>query len=449
MALLIVAWLLGWVVRGRLPQIHWICVCCVALLLIQGWWMALNAKAQFNSSDSQLAQVVPIWPAAPGSIERGLSVASMERLTGLLLIVWFASDLTQRPIWRTRLWWTIGLTGVSIILFGLIERVARAPMIFWEPARGSPDYFFSTYFYRANAGAYINLVLPLIAGLALRSSLRKRESPFTQAFWMGAVLITLAGAFVNTSRGAQFTTVCIVLALAVWQARRVLRQASSTRTAWPLYAVLAVILALPLGLLWSGSTADRWTSLPLSSASGRVFAARVTARMIPDAGPLGFGPGTFRIGFPFYYTPEEKLHAPEAEGYWRYAHNDYLQTAAEWGWAGAALWAVLFGGGLAMGLRTQVVGWRTHCRSRGILPTADRILLFTSLVALMGIALHALFDFPLQIASLQLYTSVYLGLAWGAGGWGREKLKLGNAETLKLDGGWKSKMETEAEIGKR
>ena len=409
MALLVGLWILESGLRRTWPKVEWPCLALVALLLIQGWWMVLNSKAAFNPIASQLSLVASVWPSAPGSIERGLSFASMERFTGLLLIACYVSDLAQRPIWRTRLWWTIGMTGTSIILFGLIERVARAPMIFWEPGKVS-ETFFATYFYHANAGAYINLVLPLIVGLASLRPVSGRKSQLIRAFWMGAGLIALAGAFVNFSRGAQFTTVIIVLVLAIWQLRRSIRRSSSARIRWPLYLGLAAIVLLPVGLLWQISTADRWAEIGKATADGRVFAARVTARMIPDAGPLGFGPGTFRIGFPFYITPEEKLHAPEAHGFWRYAHDDYLQTAAEWGWIGAVFWVAFFGGGLLLGLRT-------YLHSQGILPTADRILLFTSLVALAGIALHALVDFPLQIASLQLYTSVYLGFAWGSSQW--------------------------------
>ncbi len=410
MALLVVWWIAGCGVRLLWPQIIGGCLCCVGLLLAQGWWMVANAKAEFDSTANFLTKITPFWGTAPGSIERGLSLGSMERFSGLLLIICFASDLAQRPVWRNRLWCTIGLTGTSIVIFGLIERVARAPMIFWELDRESST-FFSTFFYHANAGAYINLVLPLIAGLAIRSSSRKGESNFAHAFWMGALLITLAGAFVNFSRGAQFTTVVLVLGLGIWQLRRVFRRSTLSPKRWPLYAGLGVILLIPIILLWEISTADRWAELGKGPADGRVFAARVTLRMLPDAGPLGFGPGTFRIGFPFYYTEEER-HSPEAGGFWRYAHNDYLQTAAEWGWFGAALWVVLFGGGLVM-------GFRTYLRSERILPYSDRVLLFTSMVALLGIALHALFDFPLQIASLQLYTSVFLGLGWGSSRWAK------------------------------
>jgi O-antigen ligase len=143
----------------------------------------------------------------------------------------------------------------------------------------------------------------------------------------------------------------------------------------------------------------------LTPANKRLITAKICLRMLPDAGWHGFGPGTFALVFP-HYTGQDASLIP---GIWRYAHNDYLQTLLEWGWMGAILWAIVLFGALA-----QLVH---YWRKRRDLSTSDRVLCFMTMLALSGVAAHAMVDFPFQIMSLQLYAGVCVGFGWGCGRW--------------------------------
>jgi hypothetical protein len=143
----------------------------------------------------------------------------------------------------------------------------------------------------------------------------------------------------------------------------------------------------------------------MTEQNARLQTARVCGHIVSEAGWFGFGPGTFEKVFPRYqhlghYAVDEK---------WVYAHEDYLQTVIEWGWLGAGAWAVIALGGIGLSLRARF-------RHRPW-PARDRILYFVMLTSLLGVALHALFDYPLQVASIQLYVIVLLGMLWSCSEW--------------------------------
>lgn len=405
---ILVLWLAGCALRRKKPLIPPLMLGCVVLLLIQGWLMAFNPRYR-DAGDFLLTPVVPWLNWAPSTVDKATSVATMMRLTALLGIACFVSDTAARGEWRHRICWTVGLTGVSLTVFGLFQSASAGPILFWGEAEATIPYF-ASYYYPGNAGAFINLVLPLIAGLAALT-LGKPELHLARAIWLPGFFVCAAGAFINFSRAATAISVLLCVILVVWQFRGApTEQFLPPRKLRLLYAALmAMILICFVAFSGWERPAQKWSILAsqLNTANTRLVAAQVCLRIIPDADWCGFGPGTFQLVFP-HYTGAQGAVIP---GVWRYAHDDYLQTLIEWGWLGAVPWAVLFFGAMAK----LFMHWR---KMRG-LGTPDRVLLFTSGLALAGVALHAIIDFPLQIASLQLYAATYAGFGWGSNTWTR------------------------------
>ena len=110
--------------------------------------------------------------------------------------------------------------------------------------------------------------------------------------------------------------------------------------------VCAAILTLSFGVerslvRWNQTLDTLFASEGGALWEGRVGIYRVCWLSLQAAGWFGFGPGTFAIVFPYLRME----HGSAVNGVLRYAHQDYLQTALEWGRLGFLLWGVLVGGG--------------------------------------------------------------------------------------------------------
>lgn len=407
-----VLWTADLLLRRCMPDVPRAVLVLVAAILSFGWLMALNGRSVYDAVFGIFVPVASRIDALPGSVDQANSIAFMVRCTGLLAALLFVADLVQRPRWLLRLWSAIAVAGASVALFGLIEKASGARMIFWGdwPAREAPN-FFATFFYHANAGAYLNLVFPPTVAFAARA-FATPQTPAVRAFWLSASLAVTLAILANTSRAAQFLGIAMMLAVA-WIARPEIGHVRR-RVEKPTLIVGGLVTLVAIYAVATASHLDRplqrWAETSATIGKDSRWGATLTALpVVRDAGLFGFGPATFRSAFPQYVA------APESDvaGTWRFLHEDYLQTLIEWGWAGAALWACLFFGGMA-------ASWRSFRRARDRWAPRQRTLLPIILLALSSVALHAFVDFPLQIASIQLYVATYLGICWGALRWPNE-----------------------------
>ncbi|MEY2544391.1 MAG: hypothetical protein QOE81_1852, partial [Verrucomicrobiota bacterium] len=328
-------WVLELVVDRRLPKFPTLLLVFLAALVAIGVWMTINACSIYDPEFGTFAGIDNFAPQAPGSIDYAISVAWMIRAALLIGALLFIADLSRDDKSLIQLWQVIALTAGSISLLGLLQKATGAHAILWQTPIGYHygSNFFATYYYHANAGAFLNLVLPLTAGLAVRA-FGIPSSPGVRSIWLTIFLLNLGAVAANTSRMAQLIAVLISFALLLQLGPRLFRGLSRSEKKGVLAGAAAILLTIfaigqathlekPIG---------RWEQLGEQvSQDARWSASRVALNVLPSAGAFGFGPGTFRAIFPAYNKAAERPVA----GQWRFLHEDYLQTAMEWGWLGS------------------------------------------------------------------------------------------------------------------
>ena len=160
-----------------------------------------------------------------------------------------------------------------------------------------------------------------------------------------------------------------------------------------------VLFGLALGgALWIGVDAilARYASLLEADAAlreGRMLVYRDSLTMIAEH-PWGVGIGQYQDVFRQYQSFRPDL-------LFDHAHNDYLETAAEWGVVPAvAFWAFVIG--------VLVQSVRTFLRIQS--PEGRGVLLAAS-GAIFAILVHSLTDFNLQILSNAMLFAIFVGMA--------------------------------------
>ncbi len=134
----------------------------------------------------------------------------------------------------------------------------------------------------------------------------------------------------------------------------------------------------------------------LLSLKDRLTIYRDTLALVADHPLAGVGPGMYRWRFREFQTPNLK-------NTYYHAHNDYLELAAEWGLPVAAMLLALLGWWLAVQIRTAVAGEDDSRARRSLLLLAP----------VVGLLVHGLVDFNLQIPANALAFAALLGCGLG------------------------------------
>jgi O-antigen ligase len=385
----------------RFPSIHYGPLIAGTGLLVLGWLAALHPS---HMHDAATGWFIPLDVAGwngPAAMDGTRARTVMIHITGVILALWMACDMGREARWRRVALAAILLSGTLLAAWGLWQRMAGAPAIYWMPADHGRT-FFATFRYHGHAGAFLAFHILLAACLVLRD-LERGAAGRTGVRFYGICLFTLTTALlVNSSRLSQGAVFLGLLAVGLaagihWLRTRRLREVTLFL---PGALVLLLVAAMLVGVEQS------WTKLQgtmddLDTLNGRLPAYAVWLRAVEDAGWFGFGPGLFPM-ISGYYTPFAFGRVPFLQ--WNEAHQDYLQTWIEWGAAGFVLWGMLVLSCLAAG----VVAWRRQDRRDGSRWEIAGLAAATGVVLLVAMA-----DFPLQAGGVAALVMVALGLLAG------------------------------------
>ncbi|MBI5801018.1 MAG: O-antigen ligase family protein [Verrucomicrobia bacterium] len=410
-AVLMMFWLVGCVWRRRWPRVAWVPAVLLTLLLLQGWWMAWNAHSYHVYRT--WTTVARIWdnpplPAWPGAIDRYFAQRAMLNFTAMTAFFLFACDLMSRPAWRKRVWLTLALTAVSVAIGGTVLHLGGPSWRewIWDSPVAQYRTTFATYRYHGNAASLMSIGWALVLGWTITAA-SQRAQPLRLAGWVVASLCMVFGLFMNTSRAGWALAVLIALLVGarfLWAWWRTAREHFAWKAglvqAALLVAVAGTLAAVALSADWGGKLARLNAT---AEAIQKRYPTEVYHALVREIAVLGHGPDCFQMALPPYM--EAFGLANEQHGFWQHAHNDYYEYLANWGWWGLALWVWLIGGGLWLGLRD-------HLRLPALWGSTQWVLGCCGCAAMIGILVHARWDFPLEKPSILLYFLTLVADGW-------------------------------------
>jgi len=293
------------------------------------------------------------------------------------------------------------LTGLLVTAIGFVQRFSWNGKILWffvpydwsGPGTGNAPRASGPFINPDHFANYLGLIFPLALACALfRTSLiSKHLEKALRVFGIFTAFILFTGILLSLSRSgwiAPLLGVSILLWFSPWRVEEKMPSSLRSRglpVARVSLIILCFLLAVSLFILGPGGREQvdiRLGETVTQDAGlwGRSTVWKDSLGMVRDFPLFGVGLGSWPELFPRY------RRAPWSPGFYREAHNDYLELLAETGIIGIGVLAWFF----FQGVRQLLQGLKRS--SPNALP-----LLAAILAALGVMAFHEFFDFSLQI----------------------------------------------------
>jgi O-antigen ligase/Flp pilus assembly protein TadD len=348
-------------------------------------------KALLAAGAFALFALVALYPAGAGE-RRGDEDAFTRLVIGAILISGFAVallGLVEQATWNGKVLWFLVPRdwGVPRLGFGR----ALGPFV-------DPDHF----------AAYLAMVAPLLMARALGgypAGERRSRAETVPILSSAALVVVACGILLSQSRAVWGGLVLSFLLFGVLVSRVQTPQAfriglKRTRL-WPMRLGIAAGAIAVAAVVLIGSGGRGEVSARVGSTLGggldlpnRISLWRATLRMVRDFPLFGVGLGSWPEVFVHYETGSWPLQ------FYRHAHNDYVELAAELGVFGFAAVAL--------------VVWRfagfARQRWNRVAPRA-RVTLAALVAGMAAEGFHELFDFSLTTPAIAFLFAIFAGLA--------------------------------------
>lgn len=347
-----------------------------------------------------------------GTMDQVVSVQAMISVSAALMLMLMSLDFAAERRGRIILALSLTIAGAAAALVGLCLQSSADLISLWQ-VKHVPTSVFGLFWYHGVAAVFLNLCWP--AGLwlcvtMLRNKVFRVPQQMMLACLVAAVLMQIIAVFVNVSKMGHLMLVLeaglmAAAILLIWRPEQKDILFSARRMA--VYVVIALGLLL-LGA-WLGGAGDglkRWNIFAERRFDdpARRHAAAMAVQIGMDHGLAGSGPGTFEWMAAHYVTVDPVLNG----GRWRHAHNDYAQFFAEWGWLGVSFFVLV----VALPGRRVLSALRGAFSKerRDSMSFHRRTGLICFAIMLTAALVHALVDFPLQIASTRYLLATVTGV---------------------------------------
>ena len=326
----------------------------------------------------------------PISLDAPSTARALARFLGLGAMLFVALELGRMEAARQRLLGLQALVGLSIALTGLGHLLASAESLFGVHRFVATLSLLTPFGNTNHLAAYLALSATVALGLALGTKSRD-----VAIGWGAAAFLCGLAVFLTLSRGG------IVTFVATWAlvgASVLAQRGGGIRSVIPWVLIGGTVLFA--GLLAFEQLVARAETV---STVEKLHSTKVELWPMLWEGevhtwPLGMGAGAFELGFTRWQTEQLDVTFTHPE-------NVAFQCLADWG---LPLTLALLVFALVMVRKTWL---RVYA-----LP-AER----TVLLGIVGVLLHDVFDFSLELQALPVPAAVLLGLAMGAGASGVER----------------------------